>query len=90
MANACCSRLGNIFVICPHCADLLSRDLDELAAPCTRSPEITGPIHTDGRPMPAAEQPAATGKHVTSTHVIPARVILMGMNMSVSLPMMLL
>ena len=78
MANACCSRLGNIFVICPHCADLLSRDLDELAAPCTRSPEITGPIHTDGRPMPAAEQPAAT-----AMHVIP-----MGMDMPVSLPMM--
>jgi hypothetical protein len=35
--------------------------------------------------MPAAEQPAATGKHVTTTHVI-----LMGMDMPVSLPVMLL
>jgi hypothetical protein len=42
------------------------------------SPEITGPIPADGRPMPAAEQPAAM-----ATHVIP-----MGMDMPVSLPMM--
>ena len=41
------------------------------------SPEITRPIPADGRPMPAAEQPAATA------HVIP-----MGMDMPVSLPMM--
>ena len=35
--------------------------------------------------MPTAEQPAATGKHVTPAHVIP-----MGMDMPVSLTMMLL
>jgi hypothetical protein len=33
--------------------------------------------------MPTAEQPAATGKHVTPTRVIP-----MGMDVPVSLPMM--
>jgi hypothetical protein len=55
------------------------------------SPEITRPIHADGRPMPTAEQPAATGKHVIPTHIIPARVIPRGMDMpAVSLPMMLL
>jgi len=52
------------------------------------SPEITRPIHADGRPMPTAEQPAATGKHVTPTRVIPTRVIPMGMDVPVSLPMM--
>jgi hypothetical protein len=35
--------------------------------------------------MPTAEQPAATGAHVTPTHVIP-----MGIDMPVSLPTMLL
>jgi hypothetical protein len=35
--------------------------------------------------MPAAEQPSAMGKHVRPTDVIP-----MGMDMLVSLPMMLL
>lgn len=38
--------------------------------------------------MPTAEQPAATGKHVTPTRVIPTRVIPMGMDVPVSLPMM--
>jgi len=52
------------------------------------SPEITRPIHADGRPMPTAEEPAATGKHVTPTRVIPTRVIPMGMDVPVSLPMM--
>ena len=43
--------------------------------------------------MPTAEQPAATGKHVTPTRVIPTRVIPtrvipMGMDVPISLPMM--
>src|SRR5262245_10586484 len=58
--------------------------------PRSISPEITRPIHADGRPMPTAEQPAATGKRVRPTHVVPTHVIPMGMDMPVSLPMMLL
>ena len=50
---------------------------------CTRSPEITGPIHTDGRPMPTAKQPFATGKRVRPTDVIPT-----DMDMPVFLPVM--
>ena len=61
---------------------------DHASAAMMLSPEITRPIHADGRPMPTAEQPAATGKHVTPTRVIPTRVIPMGMDVPVSLPMM--
>jgi hypothetical protein len=35
--------LGNAFVICPHCADILSRDLDELAALCTQTSRTGAP-----------------------------------------------
>ena len=51
--------------------------LAPLALPTSISPEIARPIPADGRPMPAAEQPAATAKHV----------IPMGMDTPVSLSM---
>jgi hypothetical protein len=59
-----------------------------LAAPNARFPsrEITCPIPADGRPMPAAEQPAATATHVipmemdvpVSQSAMPLHAIVMG------------
>ena len=52
--------------------------LDSILLNAPISPEITRPIPADGRPMPAAEQPATTTKHV----------IPVGMDMPVSQPVM--